>query len=124
MMIVVVVAVLAVGVIGGAVYEKSHANNYHCWPNVYGPATSGPNNCVKTIQRMVSYINVKYIGVDGYYGTQTKGAVRTFQLHHGLTGGDADGIVGPKTWGKLCTVFNSQVYNTYKAQAGCPQLRW
>ncbi|MDA1478266.1 peptidoglycan recognition protein family protein [Bacillus changyiensis] len=37
-------------------------------------------------------------GIDGYYGSKTKDAVRRFQLMHGLA---ADGIYGPKTKKKL-----------------------
>lgn len=40
-------------------------------------------------------------GVDGSFGGSTEGAVRRFQQEHNL---DADGIVGPATWGKLLGV--------------------
>src|SRR4051812_14747879 len=36
--------------------------------------------------------------VDGYFGGQTDGAVRSFQRSNGLT---VDGIIGPETWGAL-----------------------
>jgi len=36
-------------------------------------------------------------GVDGYFGSITKTATQSWQSAHGLV---ADGIVGPKTWGK------------------------
>ncbi|MET7616446.1 peptidoglycan-binding protein [Streptomyces sp. NPDC005408] len=36
--------------------------------------------------------------VDGVYGERTKGAVVSFQKRRGL---DADGVVGPDTWGEL-----------------------
>lgn len=38
------------------------------------------------------------ITADGIFGANTEGAVRAFQIMHGLVG---DGIVGPKTWAKL-----------------------
>lgn len=37
-------------------------------------------------------------GVDGSFGPNTRTAVITYQSHNGL---QQDGVVGPKTWGKL-----------------------
>ena len=52
---------------------------------------------VKELQRLLN----KYgylLQVDGIWGPQTDSAVRGFQYRAGLV---VDGIVGPKTWGKL-----------------------
>nr|WP_310360082.1 peptidoglycan-binding domain-containing protein [Neobacillus drentensis] len=38
------------------------------------------------------------VKVDNDYGTKTTAAVKVWQKKHGL---NADGIVGPKTWGKM-----------------------
>ena len=40
-------------------------------------------------------------GIDGIFGPYTENAVMKFQQDYGLT---ADGIVGPQTWGKLCSI--------------------
>lgn len=51
--------------------------------------------------------NVKLIqarvktGIDGEFGPKTLSAVKSFQRSKGLS---ADGVVGPKTWGKLLSV--------------------
>jgi peptidoglycan hydrolase-like protein with peptidoglycan-binding domain len=46
-------------------------------------------------------------GVDGDFGSETKGAVENFQRASGLTGRDVDGIVGPITMGLLNTRFTN-----------------
>lgn len=48
-------------------------------------------------------------GADGKYGAATEAAVKKYQAEHGLT---ADGICGPKTWGKL--LADEPAKETYK----------
>ena len=52
---------------------------------------------VKELQRLLNQHGY-FLQVDGIWGPQTDSAVRGFQYRAGLV---VDGIVGPKTWGKL-----------------------
>jgi peptidoglycan hydrolase-like protein with peptidoglycan-binding domain len=52
---------------------------------------------VKYLQAQLNLRGAR-LKIDGNYGPLTQHAVATFQRQNGLT---ADGIVGPKTWGKL-----------------------
>ncbi|HLL54180.1 MAG TPA: M15 family metallopeptidase [Myxococcaceae bacterium] len=53
---------------------------------------------VEQLQREMKAKGVYKGPVTGYFGNITNAAVRDFQKNHGLV---VDGIVGPKTWGKL-----------------------
>lgn len=55
---------------------------------------------VKEAQKILKNLgyNIGSYGVDGIFGTSTKGAVLNFQKKNGL---DVDGIIGPNTWAKL-----------------------
>ena len=55
------------------------------------------NENVRSIQYFLN-AHGQAIAVDGIFGTQTQGAVRTFQAAHGL---GVDGIVGNQTWPAL-----------------------
>jgi N-acetyl-anhydromuramyl-L-alanine amidase AmpD len=50
---------------------------------------------VKTLQKLLG------VAVDGDFGPKTEAAVIAFQKAHAKECGDADGIVGPKTWAAL-----------------------
>lgn len=52
---------------------------------------------VKELQRLLNSKGFP-LEVDGLFGSKTREAVQNFQRQHGL---DADGIVGPLTWGEL-----------------------
>lgn len=64
---------------------------------------------VKTIQTWLSAISKVYpsipsVSVDGVFGPRTKAAIIAFQKQFSLT---PDGLVGPKTWEKLDSVYSS-----------------
>jgi len=54
--------------------------------------------------------------VDGFYGAQTIGNVRSYQTQNGLT---VDGIVGPQTWGRLTAFVTAPAVFSY-AWFRCP----
>jgi hypothetical protein len=53
--------------------------------------------------------------VDGIFGPNTKRAVVAFQINNGL---DPDGIVGPLTWGKLCSTTPTTTPSTSTKEMG------
>lgn len=54
---------------------------------------------VKVVQEKLNEEINASLSVDGYFGTLTRNAVRTYQSMNGLS---VDGIVGPNTWESLC----------------------
>lgn len=72
-----------------------------------GPQTMGAINSILSKPMLrngsrgtaVRYIQFRVdTAIDGIFGSNTKAAVISFQRNNGLS---ADGIVGPRTWGKL-----------------------
>ena len=65
---------------------------------------------VELIQRKLNRISVNYPGIpkistpDGFFGSDTTEAVRTFQEVFGL---DADGLVGRATWNEIQFIYNA-----------------
>ena len=59
---------------------------------------------VKTLQTMLNVIDNANLDVDGIFGSGTQSAVKKFQRANGLS---ADGIVGPKTWAVLESLYTS-----------------
>jgi murein L,D-transpeptidase YcbB/YkuD len=50
------------------------------------------------VQLRLRDLNYSPLAIDGYYGTQTAGAVKRYQKNHGLV---VDGKVGKQTWKAL-----------------------
>ncbi|MGO3147431.1 MAG: peptidoglycan-binding domain-containing protein [Leucobacter sp.] len=90
----------------------------------YKYSYGGTGTCVKYIQQILNgasangqsscKINGKWVGdarnyltADGKWGTLTKNRVTSFQRSHCLV---ADGIVGAKSWSKLCEVGRQSGY--------------
>ncbi len=78
--------------------------------SAYMPASTTPGLMpgARTLRRGDEGTDVFYLQgrlgvapIDGVFGGGTEAAVRTWQGTHGLT---PDGVVGPKTWGKLLAV--------------------
>jgi len=66
------------------------------------------SSCVNHLQALYNYHAKRLWGgsaipVDGDFGPVTDAAVRSYQTHLSLV---VDGIVGPQTWGALCTPPN------------------
>lgn len=60
------------------------------------------------------------LAVDGIFGVGTQSAVRAFQKRHDLV---VDGIVGIKTWGKLCELYANPDPKNEKETKIYPTLR-
>jgi hypothetical protein len=135
-----ILAILTVGAIGS--YMLTHSNAATCRDYTYRQGSSG--TCVRNIQGMINYVSYLYNGtlltVDGSFGPKTVEAVKRFQsIGVQIANRDAripavtsDGVVGPKTWDKLCKtnlVFGADKIGTelrmgsYGVSAGCP-LSW
>lgn len=115
-----VVLLLFVAVISsvGTYFLTSSKAATTCRSRTFSQGSSG--NCVRDIQYIADaqVSGIKWF--DGQYGPNTYAVVKSFQRNSGLS---ADGIVGPKTWGKLCTDARQwpYAYQAYKAghDAGC-----
>lgn len=117
-----VIFVLIFGGIGTYLLRESYALSTsisHCTGNNWG-ASKTTGQCVKDIQRILNGVGGTYsVGsVDGIYGTKTKTGVKNFQSFWGLGN---DGVVGPKTWERLCYVayYNGTDSTNAANNAGC-----
>lgn len=63
---------------------------------------------IKGMQTMLADYGYPLGAIDGYFGKKTHEAVRSYQSSQGLT---ADGIVGPKTWARLCKITVGKITN-------------
>ncbi|RUP86635.1 C40 family peptidase [Dermabacter sp. HSID17554] len=77
-------------------------------------------DAVKNLQSLLNKAGAN-IKVDGVFGRGTKTAVRNFQSSAGV---GVDGVVGPRTWGKLNSGAGSTAASTNKAAVNnTPKLR-
>jgi len=99
--------IAADGIVGPITWAKLGKSGQSKAPGGSGKANrgSGPTlrrgargPAVNALQRRLQKLGFKPGGVDGIFGPKTLAAVKRFQRAKGLV---ADGIVGPKTWGKL-----------------------
>lgn len=84
-------------------YLTAVSNNATSMPTLrFG--SEGTN--VKTMQQHLVTLgySLPRFGVDGYFGSETQGAVIKFQKEHGLS---QDGVCGPKTWAAIFAALNS-----------------
>lgn len=116
------IGIAVVGIIASFSFSapRAHAISY-CTSYMYG--YGGTGQCVRNIQALLDSYHVRLaigpvdnptpIAIDGSFGNITKARVQTLQRVVYAAGGGygqvltADGIVGPKTWRKLCTLVNS-----------------
>jgi hypothetical protein len=71
------------------------------WPKLIIQVASGANGpAVRGVQSQLAARAGAWIAVDGIFGPQTDGVVRSYQGDLGLV---VDGIVGPVTWNALVT---------------------
>jgi peptidoglycan hydrolase-like protein with peptidoglycan-binding domain len=72
---------------------------------------------VRRLQRLLVEMKLlDFPGIDGSFGPNTDGAVRSFQQSAGLVD---DGIVGPLTWGALPADPNTPLLSQGRPVARC-----
>lgn len=76
--------------------------------NWVGSTYNTTGRYVECVQRALSYMGYSPGPLDGIWGTQTKNAIKTFQLENDLT---QDGIVGTSSWDDL---VSGKFYNYYE----------
>src|SRR3954467_12178476 len=89
--------VLVFAVAGVGYLVASHAAS-PCRARTFRAGSKG--HCVRDVQGMLQLTTNGGLRVDGKFGSRTNNTVKKFQRSHHL---GADGIVGRKTWSKLCT---------------------
>lgn len=65
--------------------------------HAHATASAYPAHSVAALQSDLNALGAK-LQVDGWFGAQTREALRAFQITHGLVG---DGVVGPASWRAL-----------------------
>lgn len=83
-----------------------------------------------TVKTMQGYLvslgeELPKYGIDGYFGSETQAAVKSFQKKNGLS---VDGICGPKTWAKIAELSTAQSSSGgasgFSIQASILQQNW
>lgn len=97
-----------VGGIGAHLVLKSRAAV--CTSYQYSRGSSG--TCVKYIQTLANWQGRLALAVDGSFGPGTETGVKTVQTKGGLK---VDGVVGPQTWGYLCSQNTSSAIHSTAA---------
>ena len=125
-MLIVIVVIVALGFVGFRIMKTSQAGNtcsgqnFGFYNESRGYGSSGA--CVKDIQQLVNSLSGSKLTVDGLYGPLTKTAVLNFQkTAFAKDSTQWDGIVGAKTWSKLCTLTptNSSTSFTNVQKSAC-----
>lgn len=114
-----IIAVLIVAGIGGFIMQRnSSALVKPCSERVFRQGSSSV--CTKyvltIIKRSGKSATAKTLTPGSNFGPKTKKAVQEYQRKSGLT---ADGVIGPKTWGKLCTAATT----AEKTKIGCNKAK-
>lgn len=80
--------------------QSSAPNPFGDWPHVSKPVLRrrSRGNEVVYLQKVIYLKAGGGISIDGDFGPQTEGRVRTVQQNNGI---GVDGIVGPQTWGVI-----------------------
>ncbi len=107
------------GAIGPVTWNELY-KVYYSYQNAIDPNPPYPGtilragsrgSSVSTLQRMLNVIayyftSINELTIDGIFGNATRAAVLEFQRLLGLS---QDGLVGPQTWRRIVTVYNSLV---------------
>ena len=96
--------------LGSLYISNSEAAGHDCVQRTYRYAPRNYYWCVWALQGSLQAINhynsgIAYVGsADGYYGSNTYNAVKSFQNHASLY---PDGVTGPQTWRWVCVWLQS-----------------
>lgn len=126
--IMIVMTVVALPASAATISGINWSNQFQSFPELYNGSTQ--NGYIKMLQRFllvypVTYSSIynassSYGGVDGGFGNRTQAAVELFQTYT-LGSGEADGYVGPKTWGAIRTrLYLSSDELLYNGMNGSP----
>jgi len=102
----VIVSVFAVAIPALAAVWSDRYGDDDLYSNTQGDVDRYIRNVQADLNKYFENVSMWQIEVDGYYGEETKTAVRRFQL---LTGLSIDGITGDDTKDKLWEVYQGTI---------------